>query len=94
VLPLLWLLKEGTVSGQEAAARALGQLARDQEQVKAMRDVGACAVFTHILGNHATSMKVQEVELGEGMLAQQTLISEWMTSTRKWEKNKCLFSMA
>jgi hypothetical protein len=59
VLPLLWLLKEGTVSGQEAAARALGQLARDQEQVKAMRDVGACAAFTHILGNHATSMKVQ-----------------------------------
>jgi hypothetical protein len=59
VLPLLWLLKEGTVSGQEAAARALGQLARDQEQVKAMRDVGACATFTHILGNHATSMKVQ-----------------------------------
>jgi hypothetical protein len=59
VLPLLWLLKEGTVLGQEAAARALGQLARDQEQVKAMRDVGACAAFTHILGNHATSMKVQ-----------------------------------
>jgi hypothetical protein len=53
------LLKEGTVSGQEAAARALGQLARDQEHVKAMRAEGVSAVFTHILGNHAAAMKVQ-----------------------------------
>ncbi|CAM6039299.1 unnamed protein product [Sphagnum compactum] len=59
VPPLLRLLKEGTVSGQEAAARALGRLARDQEQIKAMRQEGSSAVFVHILGNHVASMKVQ-----------------------------------
>jgi len=59
VPPLLRLLKEGTVSGQEAAARALGQLARDQERIKAMRQEGSSAVFVHILGNHVASMKVQ-----------------------------------
>jgi hypothetical protein len=48
VPPLLRLLKEGTVSGQEAAARALGQLARDQEHVKAMRAEGVCVLFLHI----------------------------------------------
>ncbi len=59
VPPLLHLLKEGTVSGQEAAARALGRLARDQERIKAMRQEGSSAVFVHILGNHVASMKVQ-----------------------------------
>jgi hypothetical protein len=59
VPPLLRLLKEGTVSGQEAAAQALGRLARDQERIKAMRQEGSSAVFVHILGNHVASMKVQ-----------------------------------
>ncbi len=59
VPPLLRLLKEGTLSGQEAAARALGQLARDPGRIKSMVKDGAPAAFVHVLGNHATSMKVQ-----------------------------------
>jgi hypothetical protein len=59
VPPLLRLLKEGTLSGQEAAARALVQLARDPERIKSMVKDGAPAAFVHVLGNHATSMKVQ-----------------------------------
>ncbi|CAK9193924.1 unnamed protein product [Sphagnum troendelagicum] len=59
VPPLLRLLKEGTLSGQEAAARALGQLARDPGRIKSMVEDGAPAAFVHVLGNHATSMKVQ-----------------------------------
>ncbi|KAH8949491.1 hypothetical protein BDL97_10G034200 [Sphagnum fallax] len=39
VPPLLRLLKEGTLSGQEAAARALGQLARDPGRIKSMIEV-------------------------------------------------------
>lgn len=59
VSPLLRLLKDGTVVGQEAAARALGQLARDKQRVQEMRAEGASSVFTHVLGNHSASMKVQ-----------------------------------
>lgn len=57
--PLLRLLKEGTIPGQEAAATALGHLARDKERVRQLRTEGASSVFTHILGSHSTSMKVQ-----------------------------------
>jgi hypothetical protein len=57
--PLLRLLKEGTLQGQEAAATALGHLATDTERVRQLRNEGASSVFTHILGSHSTSMKVQ-----------------------------------
>lgn len=57
--PLLRLLKEGTIPGQEAAATALGHLARDKERVRQLRTEGASSVFSHILGSHSTSMKVQ-----------------------------------
>jgi len=57
--PLLRLLKEGTVAGQEAAAQALGRLASDKERVQQLRTEGASSVFTHILASHSTSMKVQ-----------------------------------
>ena len=59
VPPLLRLLKDGTVVGQEAAARALGQLARDKQRVQEMWAEGASSVFTQVLGNHSASMKVQ-----------------------------------
>ncbi|KAG0626839.1 hypothetical protein M758_2G155500 [Ceratodon purpureus] len=57
--PLLRLLKEGTIPGQEAAALALGLLANDKERVRQLRTEGASSVFTHILASHSTSMKVQ-----------------------------------
>lgn len=84
--PLLRLLKEGTIPGQEAAATALGHLARDKERVRQLRTEGASSVFTHILGSHSTSMKVQlQVarvvakfasldEEAQGELAQQVLL--------------------
>ena len=59
--PLLRLLKEGTVPGQEAAATALGHLATDKERVQQLRNEGASSVFTHILSSHSTSMKVQVI---------------------------------
>lgn len=57
VAPLLRLLREGTVAGQEESARALGCLASDRERVQKMRMESATSVFAQILG-HA-SMKVQ-----------------------------------
>lgn len=59
VPPLLRLLKEGTVEGQEAAATTLGKLARDKQRVQDLRKEGACCVFTHIMASHSVSMKVQ-----------------------------------
>lgn len=59
--PLLRLLKEGTIPGQEAAALALGLLANDKERVRQLRTEGASSVFTHILASHSTSMKVQVI---------------------------------
>ncbi|XP_039135065.1 uncharacterized protein LOC120272322 [Dioscorea cayenensis subsp. rotundata] len=47
--PLLRLLKEGRVEGQDNAAHALGLLGRDPESVEQMVIAGACSVFTKIL---------------------------------------------
>ncbi|XP_024398845.1 uncharacterized protein [Physcomitrium patens] len=57
--PLLRLLKEGTIAGQEGAATTLGYLAGNKERVRQLRTDGAISVFAHILSSHATSMKVQ-----------------------------------
>lgn len=57
VQPLLRLLREGTETGQEEAARALGCLAATPERVGKMRMEGAISVFVQILGHG--SMKVQ-----------------------------------
>jgi hypothetical protein len=57
VPPLLRLLREGTVAGQEEAAKALGYLAKEKERVQKMRMDGAISVFCQILGHG--SMKVQ-----------------------------------
>ncbi|KAJ0966986.1 hypothetical protein J5N97_023903 [Dioscorea zingiberensis] len=47
--PLLRLVKEGRVEGQDNAAHALGLLGRDPESVEQMVIAGACSVFTKIL---------------------------------------------
>ncbi|KAG1354100.1 hypothetical protein COCNU_07G002120 [Cocos nucifera] len=47
--PLLRLLKEGRVDGQENAARALGLLGRDEESVDRMLHTGVCSVLTNLL---------------------------------------------
>lgn len=47
--PLLRLVKEGSVEGQESAARAVGLLARDLESVEHMLHAGACSVFAKVL---------------------------------------------
>lgn len=49
--PLLKLLREGTGTGQENAARALGALASDEQRVLEMVRQGAIPVFLHILAN-------------------------------------------
>lgn len=55
--PLLRLLRDGTVAGQEEAAKALGCLAKEKERVQKMRMEGAISAFSQILGHG--SMKVQ-----------------------------------
>ncbi|XP_057746984.1 uncharacterized protein LOC130966216 [Arachis stenosperma] len=57
--PLLKLVKEGKMEGQENAARAIGLLARDPESVEHMIHSGVCSVFAKILKEGP--MKVQAV---------------------------------
>nr|GEV00287.1 putative armadillo repeat only 2 [Tanacetum cinerariifolium] len=59
VNPLLKLVKEGKVEGQENAANAIGLLGRDPESVEHMIHAGVCSVFVKILKEG--SMKVQGV---------------------------------
>ncbi|GAV71823.1 hypothetical protein CFOL_v3_15312 [Cephalotus follicularis] len=47
--PLLKLVKEGKMDGQENAARAIGLLGRDPESVEHMIHAGVCSVFAKIL---------------------------------------------
>ncbi|GAA0159652.1 hypothetical protein LIER_16376 [Lithospermum erythrorhizon] len=57
--PLLKLVKDGKLEGQENAARAIGLLGRDPESVEQMVQVGVCSVFAKILKEGP--MKVQAV---------------------------------
>ncbi|KAL2457178.1 armadillo repeat only 2 [Forsythia ovata] len=57
--PLLKLVKEGKLEGQENAARAIGLLGRDPESVEHLIHAGTCSVFAKILKEG--SMKVQAV---------------------------------
>ncbi|KAL5557555.1 hypothetical protein UlMin_039791 [Ulmus minor] len=57
--PLLKLIKEGQLEGQENAARAIGLLGRDPESVEHMIHAGVCLVFAKILKEGP--MKVQAV---------------------------------
>ncbi|MCE2055331.1 hypothetical protein HAX54_042422 [Datura stramonium] len=57
--PLLKLLKEGKLEGQENAAKAIGLLGRDPESVEHMLHAGVCSVFAKILKEGP--MKVQSV---------------------------------
>ncbi|KAJ8764465.1 hypothetical protein K2173_006205 [Erythroxylum novogranatense] len=57
VPPLLKLIKEGKMEGQENAARAIGLLGRDPESVDHMIPAGVCSVFGKILKEGP--MKVQ-----------------------------------
>ncbi|KAJ9146965.1 hypothetical protein P3X46_029177 [Hevea brasiliensis] len=59
VPPLLKLVKEGKMEGQENAARAIGLLGRDTESVEYMIHAGVCIVFAKILKEGP--MKVQAV---------------------------------
>ncbi|KAI9127670.1 hypothetical protein K1719_000663 [Acacia pycnantha] len=57
VPPLLKLLKEGHVEGQESAARAIGLLGNDPESVEHIVNAGVCTVFAKVLKEG--DMKVQ-----------------------------------
>ncbi|TKY75481.1 Vacuolar protein 8 [Spatholobus suberectus] len=59
VPPLLKLLKEGRMDGQENAARAIGLLGKDPESVEHIVNAGVCSVFTKVLKDG--HMKVQTV---------------------------------
>ncbi|XP_047964577.1 uncharacterized protein LOC125209036 [Salvia hispanica] len=59
VVPLLKLLKEGRMEGQEHAARAIGLLGRDPESVEIIVNAGVCGVVAKILKEG--HMKVQIV---------------------------------
>ncbi|KAJ4787242.1 armadillo repeat only 1 [Rhynchospora pubera] len=59
VAPLLRLLKESRDEGREAAARALGYLARDKESVARLVQAGICSVLAKSLKE--PPMKVQAV---------------------------------
>lgn len=57
--PLLKLVKEGKLEGQENAAKAIGLLGKDRESVEHMIHAGVCSVFAKILKEGP--MKVQAV---------------------------------
>lgn len=57
--PLLKLLKEGKLEGQENAAKAIGLLGCDPESIEHMVHAGVCSVFAKILKEGP--MKVQSV---------------------------------
>ncbi|KAL3630180.1 hypothetical protein CASFOL_023164 [Castilleja foliolosa] len=57
--PLLKLVKDGKLEGQENAARAIGLLGKDPESVEHMIHAGVCSVFAKILKEGP--MKVQAV---------------------------------
>ncbi|XP_057449269.1 uncharacterized protein LOC130740624 [Lotus japonicus] len=57
--PLLKLIKEGKMEGQENAARVIGLLGRDPESVEVMIHAGVCSVFAKVLKE--APMKVQAV---------------------------------
>ncbi|MED6194608.1 hypothetical protein PIB30_030102 [Stylosanthes scabra] len=57
VPPLLKLLKEGKLEGQQNAARAIGLLGKDPESVEHIVNAGVCSVFAKILKDG--HMKVQ-----------------------------------
>ncbi|KAK1369398.1 Armadillo repeat only 2 [Heracleum sosnowskyi] len=59
VPPLLKLVKEGKMEGQENAVRAIGLLGRDPESVEQIVNSGVCSVFAKILKEG--HMKVQVV---------------------------------
>lgn len=59
VIPLLKLVKEGKLEGQENAVRAIGLLGRDHESVEYMIHAGVCSVFAKMLKD--APMKVQAV---------------------------------
>jgi hypothetical protein len=59
VPPLLKLLKEGKLEGQENAARAIGLLGKDPESVEHIVNAGVCSVFAKVLKEG--HMKVQIV---------------------------------
>ncbi|XP_074332811.1 uncharacterized protein LOC141670726 [Apium graveolens] len=59
VPPLLKLVKEGKLEGQENAVRAIGLLGRDPESVEQIVNSGVCSVFAKILKEG--HMKVQVV---------------------------------
>lgn len=58
--PLLKLIKEGTVEGQEAAAKAIGKLGKDPERVRQIIQEGVCSVFAKVLKDGGP-MKVQSM---------------------------------
>lgn len=57
IVPLLKLVKDGKVEGQENAVRAIGLLGKEAETVEQMIAAGVCMVFTKVLKEG--SMKVQ-----------------------------------
>ncbi|CAH8325377.1 unnamed protein product [Eruca vesicaria subsp. sativa] len=59
VNPLLKLVKEGKIDGQENAARTIGLLGRDPESVEQMIQAGVCSVLANVLKEG--SMRVQAV---------------------------------
>lgn len=59
IVPLLKLVKDGKVEGQENAVRTIGWLGKDAETVEVMIGAGVCMVFTKVLKEG--SMKVQAV---------------------------------
>ncbi|XP_054787767.1 uncharacterized protein LOC129293707 [Prosopis cineraria] len=59
VPPLLKLLKEGHLEGQQNAARAIGLLGKDPESVEQIVNAGVCTVFAKILKEG--DMRVQSV---------------------------------
>ncbi|VAI35166.1 unnamed protein product [Triticum turgidum subsp. durum] len=57
VPPLLRLVKEGRLEGQESAALAIGLLGRDPECVEQMVLAGACAAFAKVLKDSTMASK-------------------------------------
>ncbi|KMZ64126.1 Armadillo repeat only 2 protein [Zostera marina] len=57
VPPLLKLLKEGGIDGQENAAKTLGLLGTDPKRVEVMVHAGVCSVFAKVLKEGSTKLQ-------------------------------------
>ncbi|EFJ16149.1 hypothetical protein SELMODRAFT_117324 [Selaginella moellendorffii] len=70
--PLMKLLQEGTPAGQENAAKALGELARDQQRAQEIVKAGAIQAFVHVLSVAPVKVQTQAARAMAAIVSHDT----------------------